>query len=423
MASSSVVVWRRLREARGPGLLDHPAGVDRLLHRRHHQAGTGTVHGAVAELDDLGEVVPGVDVHDRERQLARPERLGRQVQHDDRVLAAREQQHGPLELGRDLTDDVDRLGLEGPEVGQLVVHGEATNVGYGRPPRQKPSQKVEIPCPHQDDSAARPTESGPARRTTGWRPRWPPRPASCWSSCGRGWWPTGPTRPTLKDEGDRRAHELIMARWPSGWRPATPCCPRRAATTPSGSAPTRVWIVDPLDGTREFGEPPRTDWAVHVALVDRRRAGRRRGGAARPRADPGAPTRPAACPTRWPARRGSSSAAAGRPAAATWLAEQLDGELVEMGSAGAKAMAVVRGEADVYAHSGRPVRVGLVRPGRGGPGRRAARLAPRRLAAGLQQRRSLPARPADLPPRAGRAGAAGPGRLRRPDRGRAACPR
>ena len=40
------------------------------------------------------------------------------------------------------------------------------------------------------------------------------------------------------------------------------------------------------------------------------------------------------------------------PAAATWLAERLGGELVEMGSAGAKAMAVVRGEADVYAHSG-----------------------------------------------------------------------
>ena len=46
-------------------------------------------------------------------------------------------------------------------------------------------------------------------------------------------------------------------------------------------AADRVWIVDPLDGTREFGEPPRTDWAVHVALVDRRRAGRRRGRAAR----------------------------------------------------------------------------------------------------------------------------------------------
>ena len=50
----------------------------------------------------------------------RPERLLGQVQHDDRVLAAGEQQRGPLELGRHLADDVDRLGLEGPQVGQLV---------------------------------------------------------------------------------------------------------------------------------------------------------------------------------------------------------------------------------------------------------------------------------------------------------------
>ena len=70
----------------------------------------------------LGEVVAGVDVHHRERELAGPEGLLGQVQHDDGVLAAREQQDRPLELGRDLADDVDRLGLEGPEVGQLVVH-------------------------------------------------------------------------------------------------------------------------------------------------------------------------------------------------------------------------------------------------------------------------------------------------------------
>ena len=44
------------------------------------------------------------------------------------------------------------------------------------------------------------------------------------------------------------------------------CCPRRARTTRSGSPSSRVWIVDPLDGTREFSEPPRDDWAVHVAL-------------------------------------------------------------------------------------------------------------------------------------------------------------
>ena len=59
-------------------------------------------------------------------------------------------------------------------------------------------------------------------------------------------------------------------RWPPGGR-ATRCSPRRAPTTPPGSARDRVWIVDPLDGTREFGEQGRTDWAVHVALWERRR--------------------------------------------------------------------------------------------------------------------------------------------------------
>jgi 3'(2'), 5'-bisphosphate nucleotidase len=112
----------------------------------------------------------------------------------------------------------------------------------------------------------------------------------------------------------------------------------------------RVWIVDPLDGTREFGEPPRTDWAVHVALVI---AGDPVAGAvalparkvvlstaAPPTlAGPGPTVRLAVSRTR-------------PPAAAALLADALGAELVPMGSAGAKAMAVVLGEADVYAHSG-----------------------------------------------------------------------
>ena len=41
------------------------------------------------------------------------------------------------------------------------------------------------------------------------------------------------------------------------------------ADDPARLSARRVWIVDPLDGTREFGEPGRTDWAVHVALWER----------------------------------------------------------------------------------------------------------------------------------------------------------
>ena len=114
--------------------------------------------------------------------------------------------------------------------------------------------------------------------------------------------------------------------------------------------PARVWIVDPLDGTREFGEPPRTDWAVHVALVI--------GG--EPVA--GAVALPArglvlstASPPRLPPGVERPRVVVSRtrpPASAQQLVNALDAELVPMGSAGAKAMAVVLGDADIYAHSG-----------------------------------------------------------------------
>ncbi|MCK9542473.1 MAG: 3'(2'),5'-bisphosphate nucleotidase CysQ [Novosphingobium sp.] len=111
----------------------------------------------------------------------------------------------------------------------------------------------------------------------------------------------------------------------------------------------RVWIVDPVDGTREYGEE-RTDWAVHVALAIN---GEPVIGAValpglgavlrtdRPVRVPDAPAvlRMVVSRTR-PARE------------ATEVAERLGAELVPMGSAGAKAMAIVRGEADIYLHSG-----------------------------------------------------------------------
>src|SRR5690606_37363666 len=101
------------------------------------------VDTAVPELVDLVEVVPGVDVHQRERDLRRPERLLGEPEHDDRVLAPGEEQDGAFELGGDLTEDVDRLRLERPEVGELVVHNpeqscqvstNVTNLVGNRPP-------------------------------------------------------------------------------------------------------------------------------------------------------------------------------------------------------------------------------------------------------------------------------------------------
>ncbi len=113
----------------------------------------------------------------------------------------------------------------------------------------------------------------------------------------------------------------------------------------------RVWIIDPVDGTREYGEA-RADWAVHVALAVDGVASI--GAVALPGLDGGVVLRsdqPVALPPR--ADRPRFLVSRTRPAReAEAVAATLGGELVPMGSAGAKAMAVVRGEAEVYLHSG-----------------------------------------------------------------------
>jgi 3'(2'), 5'-bisphosphate nucleotidase len=111
----------------------------------------------------------------------------------------------------------------------------------------------------------------------------------------------------------------------------------------------RVWIVDPVDGTREYGEE-RTDWAVHVGLAIDGVASV--GAVALPGLDlvlrSDAPMKLAA-----PDERPRMAISRTRPPAeATAVAERIGAELVPMGSAGAKAMAVVRGEAEIYLHSG-----------------------------------------------------------------------
>ncbi len=112
----------------------------------------------------------------------------------------------------------------------------------------------------------------------------------------------------------------------------------------------RVWIIDPLDGTREFSEPGRTDWAVHVAMCV---AGEPLVGAVSlPELGVtySTPETAAPPPSNGPPRLVVSRS---RPAyEAMAIRAALDGVLHPLGSAGAKAMAVVRGEADIYAHSG-----------------------------------------------------------------------
>ncbi len=102
-------------------LLDDAALGDRVFDAGHDQALAELGDAAVAELDRFGEVVPGVDVHDREGELAGAKGLLGEAQQDDRVLAAAEQQHWALEGRGDFAHDEDGLGFDGVEVGQLVA--------------------------------------------------------------------------------------------------------------------------------------------------------------------------------------------------------------------------------------------------------------------------------------------------------------
>ncbi|MYJ35275.1 MAG: hypothetical protein F4071_04975, partial [Acidimicrobiaceae bacterium] len=70
----------------------------------------------------------------------------------------------------------------------------------------------------------------------------------------------------LRAEGDRRAHELLVSELAAA-RPGDAVLSEEGADDTSRLGAERVWVIDPLDGTREFSEPGRTDWAVHVALV------------------------------------------------------------------------------------------------------------------------------------------------------------
>jgi 3'(2'), 5'-bisphosphate nucleotidase len=154
----------------------------------------------------------------------------------------------------------------------------------------------------------------------------------------------------LGAEGDRAAHELLMRRL-GELRPDDAVLSEEGVQDSARLAAERVWIVDPLDGTREFREVPRTDWAVHVALVAD--GDPVAGAVALPaRGLTLATATPPSPPTAWTGPVRVVVSRSRPPAEATQIAEALGGELVTLGSAGAKAMAVVLGEAEVYAHSG-----------------------------------------------------------------------
>ncbi|MDQ1521250.1 MAG: 3(2), 5-bisphosphate nucleotidase [Actinomycetota bacterium] len=154
----------------------------------------------------------------------------------------------------------------------------------------------------------------------------------------------------LRRRGDHESNEFILPLLTAA-RPGDAILSEESKDDAARLAAARVWIVDPLDGTREFGEAGRTDWAVHVALVEHETPT----AAAVALPAQGQVLSTVAPPAVAPAPSGGPRIVVSRtrpPALASFLAERLDGELVAMGSAGAKTMSIIQGTADIYAHSG-----------------------------------------------------------------------
>lgn len=160
-----------------------------------------------------------------------------------------------------------------------------------------------------------------------------------------------------KAAGDKRSHDFLMGAL-ARLRPSDVVLSEEGADDPVWLRADRVWIVDPLDGTREFAELGRQDWAVHVALWESGRESGRESG----ELTAGAVALPAqgvtlATPDAVPpaAQPGPPRIVVSRtrpPAIALQVCERLGGTLVPMGSAGAKVAAVTQGAADVYVHGG-----------------------------------------------------------------------
>jgi 3'(2'), 5'-bisphosphate nucleotidase len=154
----------------------------------------------------------------------------------------------------------------------------------------------------------------------------------------------------MRARGDRESHELLMKRL-AETRPDDAVLSEEGKDDLARLDAERVWIVDPLDGTREFGEVPRVDWAVHVALA----VGGTIVASAVALPAQGVTFDSGSVASELPAHDGAPRLVVSRsrpPVVATALADALGGQLVEMGSAGAKAMAILQGEVDIYAHSG-----------------------------------------------------------------------
>jgi 3'(2'), 5'-bisphosphate nucleotidase len=155
----------------------------------------------------------------------------------------------------------------------------------------------------------------------------------------------------LGDAGDHDSNNFLLARLAEA-RPHDAVLSEESADDPARLTAERVWIIDPLDGTREFTMPGRADWAVHVALHTAGE-GITAAAVAMPALGEVRSTADATPATQPPGDRPRILVSDSRPPDfADRVATALHGDLVPMGSAGAKAMAVLRGDADAYVHAG-----------------------------------------------------------------------
>lgn len=153
----------------------------------------------------------------------------------------------------------------------------------------------------------------------------------------------------LKDSGDLLAHHFLVDAL-STLRPDDSVLSEEGTDDRRRLSADRVWIVDPLDGTQEYGEG-RADWAVHVALWERGHL--TEGAVSLPSIEKVFRTTP---PTEVPPHSGGKprlvTSRTRTPYSAVLVARHLDCEAYRLGSAGAKAMSILLGEADIYVHDG-----------------------------------------------------------------------
>jgi 3'(2'), 5'-bisphosphate nucleotidase len=154
----------------------------------------------------------------------------------------------------------------------------------------------------------------------------------------------------LKDEGDVAGHRYIMSALTAA-RPDDVILSEEAADNRKRLSAERVWIIDPIDGTNEFAEHPRHDWAIHIALWESGEL--TAASVALPTLGITFDASPAAVvPPSTRAKPLLVTSRSRNPYCAVMVANALGCDVARLGSAGAKAMAIVMGEADIYVHDG-----------------------------------------------------------------------